>query len=1008
MEVAPATAELLAVLQRTAQCDAATAMQLLSSLQVDRAEADKAEADKVRKDRRKKEDRIRTSPDFCGWTEARRAKIMAGPATDARVDYYSCLADDAAQSPSKREAAILLSAAEDQLEGGLAAAALATAGQAAEICAGLGDAAGEADALRLAVHAHRLQAELARWSPIEHGGVGAALQSTRRARELAEPRLQACRARGDARGAAVMLLCLAEVDADAAPGAAAIPEAALQGAAEACRLFREAQDRRMEAAALLALSRLQSREGRAAEARRSAEEALALYQVLGSRRAEAAALHALAVALALDGDVPAGLQAARDALDAAREAQDPRAAALELVTIAALSLDVERPNDALPAAQEAMDACRTMEAAFGLCAVAEQIAAEALVMKDETARAVELALSGLERCQESGDKREEAFAQVTLAQLRACAGDGAEAAAACEAALAICRDLEDERWAALVRLVLAQALREAGDAAGAERSAQEAEAFFAEDGDERHEATAATLLSSLLLERGEHDRARQSAQRGQELFREAREAEQELVAQLQVAACSLHKGELAEALSGIEEVLQTSKDIGFKRGEVAALSLAIDVHRVSGDAGQALEAAKNMRRAAQEAGSRKLETTALYHIARVHIDRGGGEAKLAARAADAAGKGAQKLGHRTDQVYMLILAAEARLEVIRELSDSAGSERLLRESASRCLQNIGDAVALAERTGRSHLQALATYFESVVLLALRDNQGATVTSQRSRGFFREAKDQSGEAAALLISGAGDEEGVSRAAELLESIAPKPLALPAGMPPWYPRGRRVVKKWVKKEKAGLSADLVTQTVTRLAKEAIQLDEVELHGDSPLMDSGMDSLTAVSFRNSVQSHLNLKISAAVMFDYPTIKEVTGHILTLAGGGDGDSEYEEVEVEVEDDGPPPEWLAAQGAVAAAPAVPAPEEEEKPKGLDHKVVMSTVKELAKQAIQLDEKLEEDGPLMDSGMDSLTSVAFRNSLQQVLGIKMPASLMFDYPTMREITDKVVQLSLEQ
>lgn len=214
--------------------------------------------------------------------------------------------------------------------------------------------------------------------------------------------------------------------------------------------------------------------------------------------------------------------------------------------------------------------------------------------------------------------------------------------------------------------------------------------------------------------------------------------------------------------------------------------------------------------------------------------------------------------------------------------------------------------------------------------------------------------------------------------------------------------------VKKEKTGLSADLVEQTVTRLAKEAIQLDEAGLQADSPLMDSGMDSLTAVQFRNSIQSQLNLKISAAVMFDYPTIKEITVHILALAGGGDGDSEYEEVEVEVEDDGPPPEWLAAQSAMAAATAVPAPAEEEKPKGLDPVVVMSTVKDLAKQAIQLDEKLEEDGPLMDSGMDSLTSVAFRNSLQQTLGIKMPASLMFDYPTMREITDKVVQLSLEQ
>ena len=76
----------------------------------------------------------------------------------------SCLADDAAQNPSKREAAVLLSAAEEQLESGQADEALASAKQAGEVYAGLGDAAGEADAARMAVHAYRLQAELARWS----------------------------------------------------------------------------------------------------------------------------------------------------------------------------------------------------------------------------------------------------------------------------------------------------------------------------------------------------------------------------------------------------------------------------------------------------------------------------------------------------------------------------------------------------------------------------------------------------------------------------------------------------------------------------------------------------------------------------------------------------------------------------------------------------------------------------------------------------------------------------
>jgi len=211
--------------------------------------------------------------------------------------------------------------------------------------------------------------------------------------------------------------------------------------------------------------------------------------------------------------------------------------------------------------------------------------------------------------------------------------------------------------------------------------------------------------------------------------------------------------------------------------------------------------------------------------------------------------------------------------------------------------------------------------------------------------------------------------------------------------------------------------VSQTVMSLAKESINLDDLEMFEDSALMDSGMDSLTAVSFRNSVQSALNLKMPASLMFDYPTIKEITGHIVEIGGGDGGESEYEEIDVEV-DGGtgmgmmPPPEWfMAQQGATsgAAVPGAPAPAQEKaKPKGLDAGMVMQTVRDMAQQAIQLDEKLDADSPLMDSGMDSLTSVSFRNSIQTALGMKVPSSLMFDYPTMQEITNKVVELSLEQ
>jgi len=84
------------------------------------------------------------------------------------------------------------------------------------------------------------------------------------------------------------------------------------------------------------------------------------------------------------------------------------------------------------------------------------------------------------------------------------------------------------------------------------------------------------------------------------------------------------------------------------------------------------------------------------------------------------------------------------------------------------------------------------------------------------------------------------------------------------------------------------------------------------------------------------------------------------------------------------------------------------KPKGLDPEEVAATVQAIAREAIGIDEGLYLDSPLMDSGMDSLTAVSFRNTLQQTLAVKLPSSLMFDYPTMKEVANRIVELSNDE
>lgn len=79
-------------------------------------------------------------------------------------------------------------------------------------------------------------------------------------------------------------------------------------------------------------------------------------------------------------------------------------------------------------------------------------------------------------------------------------------------------------------------------------------------------------------------------------------------------------------------------------------------------------------------------------------------------------------------------------------------------------------------------------------------------------------------------------------------------------------------------------------------------------------------------------------------------------------------------------------------------------PKGLDPEVVRPKVFDVVKNVTGTEDEVYLDTPLMDTGMDSLSAVAFRNELNRMFqGINLPASLMFDYPSVNQITDHIVE-----
>merc|ERR1712003_213884 len=67
--------------------------------------------------------------------------------------------------------------------------------------------------------------------------------------------------------------------------------------------------------------------------------------------------------------------------------------------------------------------------------------------------------------------------------------------------------------------------------------------------------------------------------------------------------------------------------------------------------------------------------------------------------------------------------------------------------------------------------------------------------------------------------------------------------------------------------------------------------------------------------------------------------------------------------------------------------------KGLDFDYVKTLVTTTAAEAIGSDETLEMDKAFMEVGLDSLGAITFRNKLQTESGMKLPGTLLFDFPT---------------
>ena len=145
----------------------------------------------------------------------------------------------------------------------------------------------------------------------------------------------------------------------------------------------------------------------------------------------------------------------------------------------------------------------------------------------------------------------------------------------------------------------------------------------------------------------------------------------------------------------------------------------------------------------------------------------------------------------------------------------------------------------------------------------------------------------------------------------------------------------------------------------------LGSADISAGEPLMAAGLDSLGAVELRNSLESRLGVRLSSTLIFDYPTAAAVADHIASLLSAAVAPASSAPV---------------SAAAAAAAAAVHAER------------VTADVAAVVSEILGTP-GLDPQQPLMAAGLDSLGAVELKNSLEGRLGLQLPGTLVFDYPT---------------
>lgn len=191
---------------------------------------------------------------------------------------------------------------------------------------------------------------------------------------------------------------------------------------------------------------------------------------------------------------------------------------------------------------------------------------------------------------------------------------------------------------------------------------------------------------------------------------------------------------------------------------------------------------------------------------------------------------------------------------------------------------------------------------------------------------------------------------------------------------------------------------TLTIEIVHQDSSASSHASMGDDDSLMSSGLDSLGAMELRSAINQRFSIELPATVAFDYPSIRALADHIVEQKRSSFASSRP-----------------AVTANVDHQRQVNRPESKNDTAELEreimHRIASLVQSILLSNGADNDDDTRQsigyDDPFMQSGLDSLGATEFRTALASAfdMEVELPATLAFDYPTVRALGTFITQHS---